>query len=100
MASKNLSQDPKAGLIGVIGVVGAVLVVTIVVWLQAVFYRVEEAETRRKLYGQAPERLARLRAEQQGELHSYGWVDEKAGVVRVPIDRAMDLVVSESAGTD
>jgi hypothetical protein len=26
-------------------------------------------------------------------LYSYGWVDEKAGVVRIPIDRAMDLLV-------
>src|SRR5208282_5249649 len=26
-------------------------------------------------------------------LHSYGWVDEKAGTVRIPIERAMDLLV-------
>lgn len=26
-------------------------------------------------------------------LYSYGWVDEKTGVVRIPIDRAMDLLV-------
>jgi hypothetical protein len=25
-------------------------------------------------------------------LYSYGWVDEKAGVVHIPIDRAMDLL--------
>ena len=26
-------------------------------------------------------------------LYSYGWVDEKAGIARIPIDRAMDLLV-------
>ncbi len=26
-------------------------------------------------------------------LESYGWVDQKAGVVRIPIEQAMDLVV-------
>jgi len=26
-------------------------------------------------------------------LNSYGWVDQKAGTARIPIDRAMDLVV-------
>lgn len=26
-------------------------------------------------------------------LYSYGWVDQKAGIVRIPIDRAMDLLV-------
>jgi hypothetical protein len=31
----------------------------------------------------------RLKEEQQ--LNSYGWVDEKAGVVRIPIERAMEI---------
>ena len=25
-------------------------------------------------------------------LHSYGWVDQQAGIVRIPIDRAMTLL--------
>ncbi len=28
-------------------------------------------------------------------LNSYGWVDQSAGVVRLPIGRAMELVVAE-----
>jgi hypothetical protein len=31
--------------------------------------------------------------EKANELYSYGWVDEKAGTVHIPIDRAMDLIV-------
>src|ERR1700686_4695801 len=30
---------------------------------------------------------------QEDKLNSYGWVDEKAGVAHIPIDRAMDLLV-------
>jgi hypothetical protein len=30
------------------------------------------------------------------ELSTYGWVDEEQGVVRIPIDRAMDLLVKEA----
>jgi hypothetical protein len=30
---------------------------------------------------------------QDDVLYSYGWVDEKAGIVRIPIERAMDLLV-------
>jgi hypothetical protein len=26
-------------------------------------------------------------------LYSYGWADEKAGTIRIPIERAMDLIV-------
>lgn len=33
------------------------------------------------------------RAEEQGLLTSYGWVDEKAGVVRIPIDEAKALLL-------
>jgi hypothetical protein len=31
--------------------------------------------------------------EEENALNSYGWVDEKAGTVRIPIERAMDLLV-------
>jgi hypothetical protein len=30
---------------------------------------------------------------EEDQLNSYGWVDEKAGVAHIPIDRAMDLLV-------
>ncbi len=37
--------------------------------------------------------LADLRAKQAKQAASYGWVDQKAGVVQLPIDRAMELTV-------
>jgi len=37
--------------------------------------------------------LAALRAREDATLNGYGWVDRKAGVVRVPIERAMDLLI-------
>ena len=37
--------------------------------------------------------IAAQRAEEQQLLTSYGWADEKAGVVRIPVDRAMELLV-------
>jgi hypothetical protein len=40
-----------------------------------------------------PAALARLRAEEQERLSSYGWVDKPAGVVRIPVERAMELLV-------
>ena len=36
---------------------------------------------------------AQLNAWENAILTSYGWVDPKAGTVRIPIDRAMDLLV-------
>ena len=93
----NLSEDPKTGNLAVIGIVGAVLVFVAVVWLQALFHQVEERETRRKLLARPPAEIARLRAEQQEALRSYGWADQAAGIATIPIDRAMELVAREEA---
>jgi hypothetical protein len=34
-----------------------------------------------------------LRSKEERVLYSYGWVDEKSGTVRIPIERAMELIV-------
>jgi hypothetical protein len=36
--------------------------------------------------------LNKIRLDEEQTLNSYGWVDEKAKTVRIPIERAMDLV--------
>ncbi len=39
--------------------------------------------------------LKQFRAGEDEVLHSYGWVDPAKGVVRIPVDRAMELVAKE-----
>ena len=43
----------------------------------------------------APQGLKQYRAAQDEILNSYGWVDQHAGVVRIPIDRAMDILLQK-----
>jgi hypothetical protein len=38
--------------------------------------------------------LAELRAAEDADLTSYGWMDRNAGTVRIPIDRAMQLLLN------
>jgi hypothetical protein len=38
--------------------------------------------------------LEQLRAEEDKELNGYGWVDEKAGIARIPIDEALKIVAA------
>ncbi len=40
--------------------------------------------------------LERKRQAEDALLASYGWVDRKAGVVRIPIQRAMELVAERA----
>lgn len=46
---------------------------------------------------QRAENLAKLRAAQTKQATSYGWADQKTGVVQLPIDRAMELTVQKYA---
>ena len=41
--------------------------------------------------------LAEHRTKEHAESTTYGWVDQKAGIVRLPIERAMELTVMEHA---
>jgi hypothetical protein len=36
--------------------------------------------------------LASVREREEALLHTYGWIDRKSGLVRIPIDRAIDLL--------
>ena len=42
-----------------------------------------------------PQELRLYKAQQEELLNSYGWVDEKDGIVRIPIVRAMDLLLQK-----
>jgi hypothetical protein len=40
-----------------------------------------------------------FRLKEEQTLNSYGWVDEKAGVVRIPIERAIELIAQRGLPT-
>jgi hypothetical protein len=51
---------------------------------------VRTPEDRKKL-------LAEHHAKEQADSTSYAWIDQKAGTVRLPIDRAIELTVRDHA---
>ena len=89
------SGDPNTQATVLIGIISAIMLFVVVVLLQALFYRVERGEVRRKVEAVIPEELARLRALQLDQLNSYRWVDQAAGIAAIPIDQAIRLVVQE-----
>jgi hypothetical protein len=54
-----------------------------------------------RLQDHAVQDLRQMRAAEDRILSSYQWIDQKKGIVRIPIDRAMDLVANgwHSRGT-
>src|SRR2546421_3009536 len=40
-----------------------------------------------------------FRLQEEKNLNSYGWIDQKAGIARIPIDRAMELLAQRGLPT-
>jgi hypothetical protein len=45
----------------------------------------------------AEEDIATLRSHEEELLNNYGWVDREAGIVRIPIDQAIELLAEDGA---
>jgi flagellar basal body-associated protein FliL len=89
-------DDPNVAISAVIGIISAILLFVIVVVLQAFFYGAQQTEMEKKVLTRPNQALQQLNASQQELLGSYGWLSEGDGVVRIPIERAMELVAAES----
>jgi len=80
--------------------VGVLLFVISLVWLQSYFYLVRNEQIQRSVLSVPNPKLRDLRAQESEILNSYGWVDQQQGIVRIPIDRAMERMVEEARAGD
>lgn len=90
--------DPKVSTTLVVGALGVILTVVIILALQVLFYRTAQREYVAKVVEVGSEKLERTEAEQRALLEGYRWVDRDNGVVALPIERAMELVIEENQG--
>jgi hypothetical protein len=91
--------DPRTVPTLYIGAISVILLIVVGIWLD-VFYKVTvDSENERKVVELVPRPLLKLRTEQRRLLDEYRWVDEDQGVVAIPIERAMELVLAEERGT-
>lgn len=81
--------------IALFGVAMMLLLIALVLALQMYVDHVREEQIFVKTLQPVSEDLLALRAREAGELHSYAYIDRAKGTVRIPIERAMELVVKE-----
>lgn len=91
------AAEPKAGFIAAFGLATIVVLVAVIFAIQAYYDHVTEEQIYVKVLEPVSEDLRNLRAKEDSELHSYQYLDRAAGVVRIPIHRAMDLLAKEAA---
>ena len=90
-------NDLDTGAIAFIFIVGTVSVIAIVVALQVAYFWSENKLVESRVTSHVNDGANAVFAEQRAKQAGYAWVDKSAGVARIPIERAMDLVVTEQA---
>lgn len=92
-------EDLNLPLIVTIGILFVVLLFVLILLLQAYFYESERREHYTKVVAMPSEELAAALAEQEQLLRGYRWIDQPQGIVGLPIERAMELVVRDGVKT-
>jgi hypothetical protein len=88
-------EDLNTTKIALVGFIATVLVCVIILAL-IVYYHFAMAEQYQvKVVDQKAVELDNLIADQKGQLAKYKWIDPEKGVVQIPIQDAMNLVVEQ-----
>jgi hypothetical protein len=90
-------EELNTSAIALVGVVSAILIFAIIVLVTVVFYRVQSQYDYRNDISQRYVEVSETTARQRGRLAGYGWVNQEKGIVHVPIERAIELVLDELA---
>jgi hypothetical protein len=91
----SFSDDLNTPKIAAVGFISAIVLFAIIIFLQVLFYWAETGQRQVKDVDQPFLEYANLTADQQAKLAKYQWLDQKEGIVGIPIRRAEELVVDE-----
>jgi hypothetical protein len=78
---------------------GVLILVVILIWLRSWFFAGRNEAVQKLVLSVENPVLLELVEHEEIRLTTYGWVDKEKGVVRIPIDRAMTLLVEEVGET-
>lgn len=87
--------EPKSGAIVGFAVGSVILLVITILALQSYFNHIWEEAVYEKVLAPPSEQLIELHNRENWNLTHYGYIDQKAGNVRIPLDRAMELFKQE-----
>lgn len=95
--AQDIGEDLNVPVIAAVGLVSTITVLALIMLMVGLYYSTErhELEQKFKVVGQTT--YDELLDEQSARLGSYGWVDAEAGVVSIPIDRAMQVTAAKLA---
>jgi hypothetical protein len=78
------------------GVVFVVILVIMLLCLRSYFFVVRNETIDENYLSAGNPEIEEVHAREKALLTSYGWVNKEKGIVRIPIDQAMELMVREA----
>lgn len=90
-------HDPNVRFLALFGFATLVLLALVIAGIQYYHDRVKEQQIFVKVLAPESSALQALRAREDQELHSYQYLNREKGIVRLPIERAMELLAREYA---
>jgi len=91
------NTEPQAGWVLVFSIAIILTLVATMVFVTAYYDQTHDKLVYERQQLPINEDMRNLRTKEDNELHSYGYSDKTAGLVRVPIERAMELVLADAA---
>lgn len=89
--------EPKSGAIVAFAIGSVLLLVLTIAALQQYFYSIWDQAVYEKVLAPPSELLKQVHYREDWYLTHYSFTDKKTGVVRIPLDKAMDAFVQEAA---
>ena len=93
-----IKNDLSFSILALWGGLALVLVLVGAVWIEAYYHYLEQGERTEKVIEVTITERAEHDAAQRELLETYRWLDRDAGIVGLPIERAMELVAEEMGG--
>jgi hypothetical protein len=92
------NQEPKNPLIAFLLITSCIFVVAVCAFLSWMFIIARDNEHNRKINQATYTDLQNLRKAEDAKLSGYQYLDKEKGVVRIPVERAMQLMAEEAKG--
>lgn len=93
-----IRNDLRLSTIALWGGLALVLVLVGAVWIEAYYHFLEQRQVTAKVVEPTVPELVEYQEAQGALLDGYRWIDREAGVLGLPIERAMQLVAEEQGG--
>ena len=91
--------DPESGVTGFVIAVGTALVVVTVLVVIAYYRSYTESFFAERVMEQESPALMEMKQAEQERLESYGMADDDSGMARIPVEKAMDMMVEKADAT-